>query len=91
MKIIWFKTFTVWLTLKVAIAVKLLFMVTVHVPMPVQAPLHPAKKAPVLALAVSLTTVPEAKEALQVLGQAIPAGLLVTVPVLVPARLTVSV
>jgi len=41
-------------------------------------------------VAVSLTTVPDANEAVQVLGQLIPDGLLATVPVLVPASLTVN-
>ena len=90
MKMMWFKTFTVWLTLKVAVAVKLLFIVTVHADVPLQAPLQPAKYAPFAGTAVSFTTLPDAKEAVQVPGQLIPAGLLVTVPVPVPARLTLK-
>src|SRR5437016_7926614 len=59
-----------------------------HVPVPEQAALlHPAKVAPAAAVAVKVTVVPLAKFALQViLGQLIPAGLLVTVPF--PARVT---
>src|SRR5207302_1150021 len=59
-----------------------------HVPVPEQAaPLHPAKVAPAAAVAVKVTVVPLAKFALQlILGQLIPAGLLVTVPF--PARVT---
>jgi hypothetical protein len=87
----WFNTFTVWLTLKVAVAVKLAFIVTVHADVPLHAPLQPAKKAPLSGAAVNFTTVPDVKEAVQVPGQLIPDGLLVTVPVLVPARLTVNV
>jgi len=42
------------------------------------------------ATAVSFTLVPELKEAAHVEGQVMPAGLLVTVPVEVPANVTVS-
>jgi hypothetical protein len=91
MKMIWFNTFTVWLTLNVAVAVRLLFIVTVHAPVPLQAPLHPAKKDPLLACAVSFTFVPDANEAEHVGEQLMPAGLLVTVPLLLPASVTVSV
>src|ERR1700756_5284219 len=65
-------------------------MRTVQVVRPVQAPFHPAKKAPVPGLGVNCTSVPEAKEAVQVEPQLMPAGLLVTVPVLLPASVTVS-
>jgi hypothetical protein len=65
-------------------------IVTEHAPVPVQAPLHPAKVDPAPAVAVSVTTVPLAKFALHVPGQLIPGGLLVTVPLPVPARETVS-
>jgi hypothetical protein len=58
--------------------------------LPLQAPDQPAKYAPLLAVAVSLTTVPAANDALHVGEQVIPAGVLVTVPVEVPARLTVN-
>jgi hypothetical protein len=42
-------------------------------------------------MAVRVTAVPESKPAVQVLGQLMLAGLLVTDPVLVPARVTVNV
>jgi hypothetical protein len=42
-------------------------------------------------LTVNFTVVPEANEAPHVGGQLIPAGLLVTVPEPVPAKVTVSV
>jgi hypothetical protein len=43
MKMMWFSTFTVWFTLNAAVAVRLLFSVTVQALRPLQAPLHPAK------------------------------------------------
>ncbi len=46
-----------------------------------QVPPKPANANPDPALALSVTEVPEAKLALQVPGQLIPAGVLVTVPV----------
>jgi hypothetical protein len=77
--------------LKVAVTDWAAFIVTVQLPVPVQAPpLHPAKVEPVAALAVSVTLVPPPKLALHVPGQLMPAGVLVTVPEPVPATLTVS-
>jgi phage tail protein X len=65
------------------------FIVTVHVPVPVQAPLQPVKVAPAAGVAVSVTAVPLLKDAEQVVPQLMPAGALVTVPDPAPARLTV--
>jgi hypothetical protein len=65
-------------------------MVSVQVLVPLQAPDHPAKYAPLPGAGVSFTTVPEAKDVLHVGAHAMPAGLLVTVPVEVPANVTVS-
>jgi hypothetical protein len=65
-------------------------MITVQVAVPLQAPDHPAKKAPFAGTAVSFTLVPELKEALQVGEQLMPAGELVTVPFAVPASRTVN-
>jgi hypothetical protein len=56
----------------------------------VQAPDHPAKVSPELGVAVNTTAAPLEKLAVQVPGQLIPAGLLVTVPAPVPALFTVS-
>ena len=58
--------------------------VTEQVPVPVQAPDHPAKVEPALGVAVSVTVVPLANPAEQVEPQLIPAGELVTEPVPVP-------
>jgi hypothetical protein len=57
----------------------------------VQLPDHPAKVVPDSGAAVNTTAVPLGKLALQLPGQLIPAGLLVTVPVPVPALFTVIV
>lgn len=65
-------------------------MVTEHVPVPLQAPLQPANVEPAPAVAVSITLVPFLKFAEHVPGQSIPAGLLVTVPLPVPDKLTVN-
>src|SRR5207244_11658166 len=61
-----------------------------HVPAPLHPPpLQPVKAEPAAGLAVRVTAVPLAKLAEQVATQVIPAGLLVTVPLPVPALLTV--
>jgi hypothetical protein len=65
-------------------------MVTLHPLVPVQFPAQPAKKDPLLAVAVNFTFVPEAKLAAHVGAQLIPAGVLTTVPVPLPARVTLS-
>jgi hypothetical protein len=77
-------------TLKLAVTLAAAFMVTLHVPVPEQpAPLQPLKFDPPAALAVRVTTVPLLYGAAQVAPQLIPAGLDVTVPLPVPALLTV--
>lgn len=76
--------------LKVAVTASAALMVTLQVPVPEQAPLQPAKVDPVAGVAVRVTTVPLLKLALQVPGQVMPLGLLLTVPVPVPARVTLK-
>jgi hypothetical protein len=83
---------TLLLTLKVAVTASAALIVTEQVPVPVQpSPLQPANVDPVAAAAVSTTTCPLVKLAEHVAPQLIPAGLLVTVPVPVPALRTVRV
>jgi hypothetical protein len=76
--------------LKVAVADLLAFMVSVQLPVPVQAPDQPAKKAPEAGVGVNLTLVPELNDPLHVDGQLIPAGVLITAPRAVPASCMVS-
>jgi hypothetical protein len=59
---------------------------SVQVPVPLQAPDQPAKNAPFAGVATNFTLVPEAKEAVHVGEQLMPVGVLVTVPLDVPAR-----
>jgi len=67
--------------LKLAVTVWLAFMVTMHEPVPEQAPPHPRNCDPAFGAAVNVTIVPCAKLAEQFGWQAIPAGIvLVTVP-----------
>jgi hypothetical protein len=66
-------------------------MVTLQAPVPLQAPLQPARVEPESGAAVKLTTVPLAKLAEHVAPQEIPEGVLVTVPVPVPFLVTVRV
>ena len=68
----------------------MVFIVTVHVPVPVQAPDHPAKVEPVAAVAFSVTTVPAAKLR-QPEPHEVPEGEEVTVPLPVPNVVMVRV
>jgi hypothetical protein len=78
--------------LKVAVTDVAAVTVTGQVPMPVQPPpLQPVKVEPAFGVAVSVTTVPIVTVVEQVVPQLMPAGELVTVPVPVPALVTVSV
>jgi hypothetical protein len=76
---------------KVAVTVWSPTIATTQGPVPVQpAPLQPVNVDAFVGVAVSVTVVPVAKSATHVPGQEMPLGLLVTVPVPFPARLTVS-
>src|SRR5207247_6584939 len=76
---------------KVAVTVVAAETVTKHEPVPEQPPpLPPVQVEPPAGRAVSVTAVPLVKLAEQVAPQVIPAGELVTVPLPVPALLTVS-
>ena len=78
--------------LKVAVTVVAAETVTTQVPVPEHPPpLQPLKVEPMAGLAVSVTAVPLVKLAEQVAPQVIPAGKLVTVPLPVPAGVTVRV
>ena len=77
--------------LNVAVTAVAALTVTTHAPVPLQAPPQPAKTEPSAALCVNVTCVPLAKLAAQVSGQIIPAGVLFTVPLPVPASVTVNV
>ena len=78
--------------MKVAVTVVAAESVTTQVPVPEQPPpLQPVKVEPAAGVAVNVTAVPLAKLAEQVAPQVIPAGKLVTVPLPVPAGVTVRV
>src|SRR5439155_1548832 len=78
-------------TVPVPVTVVAAERVTVQAPVPEQLPpLQPVKVEPAAGVAVSVTAVPLEKLAEQVAPQLIPAGELVTVPLPVPALLTVS-
>src|SRR5688572_22430459 len=64
--------------------------VTAQAVVPVQAPDQPANTEPEAGVAVSATTAPAEKDALQVAPQSIPAGAEITLPVPEPARVTSS-
>jgi hypothetical protein len=74
----------------VGVAVVLAPRVTLHVPMPVHGPDHPAKVVPGSGAGVKITSVPGGKLAVQRSGQSIPAGVLITLPAVPPAFFTVS-
>src|SRR5947207_9090605 len=66
-------------------------IVTVHVPVPEQAPLQPVNTSVPLGVAVNVTVMSCQNVDEQVVPQLIPAGELATVPAPLPARATVSV
>jgi hypothetical protein len=76
-----------WLAAKAADTVDAPLTVTWQVPVPLQAPPQPEKVRPVPGVSVRVTWVLAAKVALQVVGQLMPVGLLLTVPL--PVNCTV--
>jgi hypothetical protein len=79
-------------TTKPAVTVVAAFMVTTHVPVPVHPPpVQPVKVDPAAGVAVSVTGVPLTYAAEQIEPQFMPAGLLETVPLPVPAFEIVSI
>lgn len=79
------------IVLNIAVTCWLALSVTVQVVLPpVHAPVHPTKDEFVAALAVRVTSVPGLNSALHVEPQSMPDGLLETVPLPVPARVTAS-
>jgi hypothetical protein len=76
--------------LNVAVIIVAAFTVTTQLPVPEHAPPQPAKVDPALGVAVSVICVPGVTFSPQSAPQAIPAGLLLTVPVPVPFFVTVS-
>jgi len=66
-------------------------MLTLQLPVPVQAPPQPAKVESLAGLAVSVTPVPLLYSSEQSVPQVMPAGLLVTVPLPFPGLVTVRV
>jgi hypothetical protein len=77
--------------LKVAVTDWAAFIKTAHGPVPVQAPLQPAKLDPVAGVAVRVTSVALLNSAEHVGPQSMPAGLLATVPLPLPDLETVRV
>jgi hypothetical protein len=77
---------------KVAVTDGLPTMTTTHVePLPLQpAPLNPLNAEPLAGAAESVTVMPVAKSAAHVPGHEIPVGLLVTIPIPFPPKVTVS-
>src|SRR5580692_120719 len=68
-------------SVKVAGSLSAEFMVSVQVlALPLRAPPQPVKIQPLAGVSVKVTSVPESKAALQVVGQLTPLGELVTVP-----------
>src|SRR5437016_4980141 len=86
------ETVSVKVGVKVAVTVVAAETVTTHDPVPEHPPpFQPLKVEPAAGAAVSVTAVPLAKLAVHVAPQLIPAGALVTVPLPVPAGVTVRV
>jgi len=78
------------LTANVAVTALAALIVTLHVVAPAQLPLQPVKVEPAAATAVRVTTVLLVNDAEHVVPHEMPVGALVTVPLPVPALVTVS-
>ncbi len=86
-----FRTGAPWELSKVAVTCLLALSGTVQVAsVPLHPPAHPTKDEPAAAVAVKVTSVPGSKLALHVCPQLMPDGLLLTLPVPVPLRVTAS-
>src|SRR5216684_2353720 len=80
------------LTINVAVTDWAAFIVTTQLPVPLHpAPLQPLNADPLAGVAVNVTDVPLANNALHVTPQSMPAGLLLTAPLPLPAFVTVRV
>ena len=77
--------------MKVAVTEVLVFINNVQIPIPLQAPLQPAKVESVVGTADRVRDVVFMYDSEQSLSHAMPAGLLVTVPCPVPLFVTVNV
>lgn len=78
------------MVLNVAVTLWAALIETMHAPEPLHAPPHPAKLEPTAGAGVSVTLEPEVKLAVHVAPQLMPAGVLETSPVPVPALVTDS-
>src|SRR6266487_4542385 len=81
-------TVSVLMDWKVALTERFALMLTVHVPVPVQAPDQPEKTEPAAGVAFRLTEVPCTYACVQVEPQLIPTGEEVTVPEPEPVLVT---
>jgi hypothetical protein len=74
---------------KIAVTEVAVLPLSVHGSFPWQPPLHPVNVEPMSGMAVRVTTLPLGNDSLQSMPQAIPGGELITLPLPVPALLTV--
>ncbi len=81
---------TATVVVKLAVTLCAWLSVTLQPAVPEQAPLQPVKVEPLAGVAESVITLPAVKLAVHVLPHAMPAGVLVTLPLPVPDLVTVS-